>query len=137
MSEKSFNFLAKNGELVALQPDLVKKWLTHKEDKIIHCLMDDDFAGSPFESYYWAHVVEIICAASGEHKKSKVHNDLKKQFLEQDWELLGQIFHDDTSFRDLCTEKRHDFINRVISFYSEQRLYFEDPKLWKQRRVLK
>lgn len=118
-----------------LQADLVKKWLLPREDKIIHVLMDDDFAGTPYERYYWGHVVDVIGSAAGEHSKQKVHNDLKKQFLEQDWELLGQVFHDDTSFRDLCTEKRHEFIDRVISFYSEQGLVFEDPALYKQRRV--
>ena len=134
--ERSFKALAKDGTLQYFQPDLVKKWLSTRQDKVIHILLDDDFKTTAFTAYYFSHVLEVIAEATA-HKKPEVHEEMKKMFLQHDYELLGELYHDDISFRDLLQEKRHEFIMQVMAHWSQKGLTFENPDLFKLRKALK
>lgn len=137
MSEKSFKALAKHGSLVYQQPDLVAKWLRTREDKIIHVLLDDDFTSSNFVKYYFAHVLDVIDKDTGNFDKEKTHKELKEMFLDKEYELLGEFYHEDVQFRSLLQEKKHEFIHKVMAYFMEQGFQFEDPDVWKQRRYLR
>ena len=132
--EKSYKALVVGEELQYFQADLLKKWCKTRQGKVIHVLLDDDFKTTAFTAYYFAHVLQVIAEATS-HKKTEVHEAMKKKFLQHEYELLGELYHDDVSFRDLLQEKRHDFIMQVMAHWSQEGLTFEDPNLYKLRKL--